>query len=238
MNRRKLLKKTAWHRPGSDVVAYFPATPQAGLLKGIQKVVEEESNRMAGVKVKVLERGGVPLNVQLFKPEARQAQCGAPDCYLDKGQGQSRGGHHHKAGALYRGTCNLCKQQGIKAEYTGESGFSGYTRTLAHQRDIRRDKPASSALADHVRQHHPEAVGREETCSLKVLRTYSRPLDRQIAEAVSINRSRADIVLNRKDEWLPPVIYRLQSTQKPRQGQPSAADRGRWRQNRRRGGRY
>ena len=119
----------------------------------------------------------------------------------------------------------MCKQQGINAEYTGESGFSGYTRTLAHQRDIRRDKPASSALADHVRQHHPEAVGREETCSVKVLRTYSRPLDRQIAEAVSINRSRADIVLNRKVEWLPPVIYRLQS-KKPRQGQPSAADRG------------
>jgi len=63
-------------------------------------------------------------------------------------------------------------------------------------------------------------------------------LDRQIAEAVSINRSRADIVMNRKDEWLPPVIYKLQSTQEPRQEQPSAADRGRWRQNRRGGGRY
>ena len=232
-NRRKLLKKTAWHRPESDVVAYFPATPQAELLKGIQKVVGEESSRL-GVKVKVLERGGVPLNVQLFRPEARQAQCGAPDCYLDKGQ--SRGGHHHKAGALYRGTCNLCKQQGISAEYTGETGFSGYTRTLCHQRDIRKDRPASSALADHVKQHHPEAVGREETCSVKVLRTYSRPLDRQIAEAVNINRSRADILINRKDEWLPPVTYRLQPTQELRQGHPSAGNRGRGRNNRNRGG--
>ena len=86
-------------------------------------------------------------------------------------------------------------------------------RTLAHQRALRRDKPNSSALAAHVRLHHPEEVGREDVCSVKVLRTYTKPMDRQIAESVLIHRSKADILLNRKEEWLPPVTYRLQATQ-------------------------
>ena len=88
------------------------ATPQAELANNIKKVVEEESNRV-GIKVNVRERGGVPLVMQLFRPEVSQPECGAPDCYLDMGQGgRSRGGHHHKAGSLYLGTCNLCAQSG------------------------------------------------------------------------------------------------------------------------------
>ena len=217
--KKKLLKKTAWYRPHSDFVTYVPATPQGKLMEGIKRVVEEESSRI-GVKVKVVERGGVPLGVQLFRPEERSAQCGAPDCFLDMGQGESGGGgHHHRAGCLYRGTCNLCKELGVRAEYTGESGFSGYTRTKSHLVALRKDRPASSAMADHIHQHHPEAVGREGNCSIKVLRTFNKPLDRQLAESVLIHRSDADILLNRKEEWLPPVTYRLQTTQEPSQGQ-------------------
>ena len=67
----------------------------------------------------------------------------------------------------------------------------------------------------------------EETFSVRVLRTYKKPLDRQIAEAVLIHRSGADILLNRKDEWLPPVTYRLQATQQPGRGQPGGGGGGR-----------
>ena len=174
----------------------------------------------------VRERGGVPLRMQLFRQEVSQPECGAPDCYLDIGQG-GRGGHHHKAGSLYLGTCNLCAQSGLKAEYTGESGFSAYTRNLAHLRAVRQNKPSSSALASHTKDYHPEAVGMEETFSVRVLRTYKKPLDRQIAEAVLIHRSGADILLNRKDEWLPPVTYRLQATQQPGRGQSGGGGGGR-----------
>ena len=102
----------------------------------MEKVVEAEADRV-GVKVRVVKK-------QLFRPEVGQEQCGAPDCLLDMGQG---GGHHHRSGCLYRGTCLLCRQQGVKAEYVGESGFSGYTRNLAHLSAIRMDKPGSFAMA-------------------------------------------------------------------------------------------
>ena len=155
----------------------------------------------------------MPLSKQLFRPEVGQEQCGAPDCLLDMGQG---GGHHHRSGCLYRGTCLLCRQQGVKAEYVGESGFSGYTRNLAHLSAIRMDKPGSSAMAAHLRQHHPDEVGKAETMKVEVLQTFSKPLDRQLAESVKIHRSDADILMNRKEEWLPPMTYRLQATHEPR----------------------
>ena len=91
---------------------------------------------------------------------------------------------------------------------------------------VRQNKPSASALASHIKDYHPEAAGKEETFSVRVLKTYKKPLDRQIAEAVSIHRSKADILLNRKEEWLPPVTYRLQATREPGRGQSGGRGRG------------
>ena len=82
----------------------------------------------------------------------------------------------------------------MKAEYVG------YSKTLAYSTALTQNKPKQSALVDHVCQYHPEAVGQMDTCSVKVLRTFKKPLDRQIAEAVLIHRSGVDIVMNRKEE--------------------------------------
>ena len=62
------------------------------------------------------------------------------------------------------------------------------------------DKPGSSAMAAHLRQHHPDEVGKAETMKVEVLQTFSKPLDRQLAESVKIHRSDADILINRKEE--------------------------------------
>ena len=84
----------------------------------------------------------------------------------------------------------MCMQQGVKAEYVGESGFSGYTRNLAHLSAIRMDKPGSSAMVAHLRQHHPDEVGKAETMKVEVLQTFSKPLDRHLAESVSDEQER------------------------------------------------
>ena len=179
-----------------------------------------------GVEIKVKERGGILVSVQLFKPEGSQVSCGAPNCYLDMAQGRG-GGHHHRAGCVYKGTCNYCAEKGVKAEYVGERGFSGYTRCLSHLSAVRQNKPRRSALADHLQQYHPEAVGQGESCSVKVIRTYKKPLDRQIAKAVLIHQSESDISMNRKEEWVPPVTYRVQQTQEPRQNHTRGAGKRR-----------
>ena len=41
----------------------------------------------------------------------------------------------------------------------------------------------------------------EPTFTMEILRKFVKPLQRQISEAVAINRSGADIILNSKSEW-------------------------------------
>ena len=51
-----------------------------------------------------------------------------------------------------------------------------------------------SALAVHLREYHPTQVGHEKAFKLKVLKTFKKLMERQVAEAVLINNSKADIM--------------------------------------------
>ena len=51
---------------------------------------------------------------------------------------------------------------------------------------------------------HPESV-----FDFQVLRTFEKPLERQVAEAVAIQSCKADLVLNSKAEWEQPAVERL-----------------------------
>ena len=42
-----------------------------------------------------------------------------------------------------------------------------------------------------------------------MLRTFEKPLERQVAEAVAIQSCKADMVLNSKAEWEQPAVERL-----------------------------
>ena len=42
-----------------------------------------------------------------------------------------------------------------------------------------------------------------------MLRTFEKPLERQVAEAVAIQNCKADLVLNSKAEWEQPAVERL-----------------------------
>ena len=60
--QKKILKKTSWYRSRADVPVFFPATPQGVLAKNIQKVLDEEQGRL-GMRVKVMEKGGLRFKV-------------------------------------------------------------------------------------------------------------------------------------------------------------------------------
>ena len=69
----------------------------------------------------------------------------------------------------------------------------------------------------------------------EVIKTFEKPLERQVAEAVFIHNCKADKLLNSKAEWEQPAIERLIVTRElPEAGEPGAG-RGRGR-GRRQGG--
>ena len=84
----------------------------------------------------------------------------------------------------------------------GESGYNGYTRLDEHTVDIKAGIP-SNAFAKHLLEDHPTATAleRQGAISFKVLRTFEKHLERQVAGAVAIQ--------NCKAEWEQPAVERL-----------------------------
>jgi hypothetical protein len=225
--KAKQLKRAAWHRP-ADTVLFVPATPDSKLAEQARRVLEEEAGRLA-VSVRVVETSGVSLKRQLVRTDlasgepCRQGDC--PACLSNPGQGG--GLRHQRSGALYTGTCLLCPQQGRgTAVYSGESGFNGYTRLCTHRDEIRR-QDQKNAFAKHLREEHPEVEGEESAFSFDVARTFRKPMERQVAEAVAIHGCQADSVLNSKSEWEQPATERLVVTRElPDRDAGGAAGRG------------
>jgi hypothetical protein len=208
------MKRAAWHRP-ADSVLFVPATPDSQLAEQSRKVLQEEAGRL-GVSIRVVETGGVSAKRQLVRTDLAAGEpCLQPDCPACLSNPAEGGGlQHQRSGALYTGTCLLCPQQGLgTAVYTGESGFSGYVRLCSHADDIRR-KDQSNAFAKHLREDHPAEEGEDGlgAFNFEVVRTYRKPMEQQIAEAVAIHGCQADTILNSKAEWEQPATERLAVT--------------------------
>ena len=110
------------------------------------------------MKLRAIETGGVSLGKQLVRADLRAGEpCGRPGCVLDLLSGGD-GGPHNKSVTLYKGVCKLCGEDLVQSEYWGESGRTGYFRTLKHQEEvIRRDE--RNAFAKHLSIKHPDKQG-------------------------------------------------------------------------------
>ena len=172
----------------------------------MKSVVEEEGRRL-GLKVKVQEGAGVALRKSVVKPDLSSGQpCPQGDCPLCL-TGEGKGGlHHHRSGAVYRGECKLCGE-GV-GTYWGETGDSGYCRTLQHQASIR-NREESNAFAKHLMIHHPEEEGNQEAFKFALVEVHGRPLPRLVSESCHIHTSEATIPMNSKAEWHQPMVARV-----------------------------
>ena len=218
---KKRLKKSSWYRP-ADVVLFIPATPEAELAGKVREVVEEESKRL-DFKVRVVERGGTTMKQHLVRTDmGRSIPCSMGDCPMClTNPGEGGGAKHHRSGALYSGTCLICRAEhgdDFEAIYWGESGDSGYVRIKEHCDCIER-RDGNNAFAKHLEEHHPDRIGDKMAFQFKVARTFRSSLMRQIWEAVKIHGSKATIVLNSKAEWMQPAIDRIVVTREPQEQQ-------------------
>ena len=70
----------------------------------------------------------------------------------------------------------------MKAEYTGETGHSAYTRIAEHEVDIYRGGNVRNAFVKHLAMHHPKEKKNPEAFKFKCTGKFSRCLDKQVAE--------------------------------------------------------
>ena len=166
--------------------------------KVLQGIVTEELGRL-GMSGRVVQTSGVSLKSQLVKLD--KTGC----VYKEDGscwpcKSGLKGASHSRRGALYTGQCSICLEDGKNSTYTGESGFNSTYRFGLHESDVR-NRVESNAFHKHLEIHHPEHQGDMSVFKCKVIGTYKRSLDRQVAEGVELERSEADLVLNSRAEF-------------------------------------
>ena len=208
--QKKMVGTMAWFRP-ADTVLRVPFTPNSELAKEARAVVEEEATRL-GLKVKVVEGSGIPLKRQITTSDLGAGKpCPQGNCLFCT-TGDGKGGlSHHRRGAVYSGECKLCHQRvdgSIEAKYWGESGDSGYCRTLEHG-DAVEHRREDNAFYKHLAIHHPNEDITITHFKFTLLETHNQPLFRQTSESCYIHHAKVDIQMNSKAEWHQPTVGRV-----------------------------
>lgn len=199
--KKKNRAKVTWYKP-SDTVLFVPPTPNGELQRRLKQVVEDVGKHNE-IKVKIVERAGIKIRSML--PGLKdKVECGRSNCMI-----HSTGGHGNCniEGVVYKGKCLDCEKDGKKSVYIGETGRSAYTRGVQHMNAIGNPEGhTSNAFARHIIEKHD---GEETDFKIDVVRSYKKPLERQVREGVEIFRTEADNILNSKLDHFQPVMKRI-----------------------------
>ena len=101
-------------------------------------------------------------------------------------------------GITYTIHCLECRKNGVEVEYVGEIARTTYERGGEHLRDLQ-GKVAGKSLWKHVLEDHGGVTDRF-FFKMTMVKKHQSALQRQIREALDIEGSRLDVVLNKKCE--------------------------------------
>ena len=226
--RKKMIKRRAWYKP-FDTVLFCPPTPRGQLAKRLRDVTQEVSERH-GLKVKVVERSGRSLRSQLTSKGSKVMCRNVRDCIVHRNGGRGDCG---KEGVVYKGTCITCSESGIASKpdnngdiirvaredrrsidsvYYGETSKSCYTRGRQHIECLESEQNQSRATNAFVR--HRDIYHKDEEDNVKyrvdVVKSFKKPLERQVWEGVEIHSSQAEIPMNSKLDHYQPAVGRME----------------------------
>ena len=200
--KKKSRTKMSWSKP-YDSVLFCPPTPKGMLAKGLKEVIRKERQN-GGINIKVVERAGVKIR-SMLPGLKEQNDCERQDCVIHANGGK---GQCNREGIVYRGQCVTCKEAGKQSIYIGESGRSGYVRGKQHKAAMNNpNRHQNNAFGKHIMEVHEG--GTDVQFKVDVIRSYKKPLERQVREGVEIYNIDADIVMNSKIDYFQPGLRRL-----------------------------
>ena len=211
--RKKIENKRRGKKRDKEVeyesIMFVPATPKAELKNELQKAEDEISRLFNIPKIKIEERSGQKISLQLMKRWWNQMACTREDCWPCKSaeKGSERG-KCMKESVTYKVECLKCREKNVKSIYQGETSKSGYERGAQHEKDYQ-DMKEDNHMTKHAIEHHIEEIEKPQF-KMTIMKNYKKAIERQIAEAVNIEMTEADIIMNSRSEWngsrLPRVI--------------------------------
>ena len=102
-----------------------------------------------------------------------------------------------KEECTYRITCNICYEQGIISELTGETFKSCHQRSEEHIKGLK-DKSEDNAIWKQCVTMHNKEV---QSFRIDLIKLYKTDFSHQIQDTTSIGNGKIDQILNSKIEW-------------------------------------
>ena len=184
--------KTGWHEKfGFRAVLNVPPTPNSQLARMVRDVLSSHP-LPRGYKVMVREMNGTSLRNSIcnfFNPWP-QSNCSRQKCLVCSSSNKITSSNSTgcwTAGVTYRLNCNLCAEQGITAQYEGESSRSCFTRGSKHLKDLETRK-TGTPLGDHANLYHPGVNMGQEHISMQCRGTFKQPTQRVALEGLGIEK--------------------------------------------------
>ena len=201
--KEKEKKRETWHQTkAGQVSAPLIVDPTAGSLAEEMKEICRKFEDVTDMRVAVQQRAGNALK-HLAKSEPLKIKgCRRDDCFPCTTSGP---GKCEKNGVGYKIRCESCLRAGKTSEYDGESGSNCYTRGK-QQADGLRLEEEENPLWKHCLVEHE---GRKAEFSMKQTNVFQSCLVRQVNEAVRIEMSTADCVMNSKAEFHQAPLVRV-----------------------------
>ena len=173
-------------------VIFVATTPKSKLKKLFENAIRE-----SGLRLKVVERTGRTLKSQLQTSNPfREDNCRRNDCFICTTGGK---GNCTTEGITYRINCQSDEECTRKNVYKGETSSNGYTRGGEHIKNLASRKVDQSPLWRHCVEQHR---GEMQSFQMSVTGSYRNDaMLRQISEAVQINNTDVDLIMNDRAEW-------------------------------------
>ena len=182
-----------------DAPLFVPWTPNSEFRNTCQDIVDG-----LGLRVTVIEKTGQKIKSVLQKSSIGNNK-GCPEiCDICRDQ-------KNKISCLtpdvtYQIICKRCEELRKKALYDGETTRMAKTRIAEHVENLKK-KEQDSPLWEHAQIHHQGVIPNYE---YKITGSYLKnPLQRQLMEAVMIDKGDVDIRMNSKAEWILPMAVTL-----------------------------
>ena len=178
---------------------FIPTTPQSKLKLQYEEIIKESK-----IKMKVIERRGQTLKSILQKSEPlSNYKCERKEeCMVCKNGNK---GDCRRENVTYKISCSECEKI-----YIGETSKNAFTRGQQHTQQLQ-NKDKQSVLNRHLQLDHLEETEMPQF-KMTVIKSHRSALDRQITEAVKINRTQRNKLMNNKTEWGHNKIVRMGMT--------------------------
>jgi hypothetical protein len=171
------------------------------LAKKLDEICKRET-KISGLRIKVVERGGQRLSSVCGSNPTKTPGCKRENCIICNGENP---GQCAELGPIYAVQCIQCDEAGSKSIYIGESGKSGFLRSLDHIKAIRTLDP-KNALGKHCIVQHG---GQHIDIKMRILAVHKKCIMRQNGEAVWITNTECDLLMNSRIEHHQPPISRI-----------------------------